>query len=100
MAKKKNSFLKLTDALNKIAPDGDMLDVSPLGKIDEWLNTGSYILNAALSGSLFGGLPNRRSLALAGETGTGKTYIALSICREAQKNGYDIIYFDSEGAID
>lgn len=31
---------------------------------------------------------------------TGKTYIALSICREAIKKGYNIIYFDSEGSID
>ncbi len=100
MVKKKSSFLQLTDALNKISPDGEFLETSPLGIIDEWLNTGSYILNAALSGSLFGGLPNRRSLVLAGEEGTGKTYIALSICRQAQAKDYEIIYFDSEGAID
>jgi intein/homing endonuclease len=31
---------------------------------------------------------------------TGKTYIALSICRNAQKMGYTPIYFDSEGSID
>jgi len=107
MAKKKiseeissNSFSKLNDFLNKIAPDGEILDINPIAKIDEWISTGSYILNAALSGSIFGGLPNRRSLVLAGEEGTGKTFIALSICRNAQKMGYDIIYFDSEGAID
>lgn len=31
---------------------------------------------------------------------TGKTYVALSMCRMAQKMGYDILYCDSEGAID
>ena len=68
MAKKKaidlkapGSFSKLNDLLNTIAPDGEMLDINPIAKIDEWIPTGSYILNAALSGSLFGGLPNRRS---------------------------------------
>lgn len=105
MAKKKiltkGSFSALNDLLNKIAPDGEMIEVNPIAKIDEWISTGSYILNAALSGSLFGGLPNRRSLALAGEEGTGKTYIALSICRNAIRyHDYDIIYFDSEGSID
>jgi len=101
MAKKtQSSFSVLSDALDKVAPDGAIIDDSPLAKIDEWIGTGSYILNAALSGSLYGGVPNRRSLALAGETGTGKTYIALSICRNAQAMGYDVIYFDSEGAID
>jgi len=98
--KEKSSFLKLSDALNKIAPDGELIETSPLAKIDEWIPTGSYILNAALSGSLFGGLPNRRSLVLASPPECGKTYIALSICRKAQQMGYDIIYFDSEGAID
>ena len=107
MAKKKatssnepGSFSKLNDLLNKIAPDGEILDINPIAKIDEWISTGSYILNAALSGSIFGGLPNRRSLVLAGEEGTGKTFIAMSIVRNAQKMGYTPIYFDSEGSID
>lgn len=106
MAKKKiitgqASFSALNDLLNKIAPDGEMIEVNPIAKIDEWIRTGSYILNAALSGSLFGGMPNRRSLVFAGEEGTGKTYLALSICRNAIRyNNYDVIYFDSEGAID
>jgi RecA/RadA recombinase len=99
-SKEPGSFSKLNDLLNKIAPDGEMLDINPIAKIDEWISTGSYILNAALSGSLFGGLPNRRSLVLAGEEGTGKTFIAMSIVRNAQKMGYTPIYFDSEGAID
>lgn len=95
------SFSTLNDMLNKIAPDGEMIEINPIAKIDEWISTGSYILNACLSGSIFGGLPNRRSLVLAGEEGTGKTYIALSICRQGIKNqGYDVIYFDSEGSID
>ena len=95
------SFSQLNDFLNNIAPDGEILDINPIAKIDEWIGTGSYILNAALSGSIFGGIPNRRSLVLAGEEGTGKTFIALSACRIAQRElDYDIIYFDSEGAID
>lgn len=31
---------------------------------------------------------------------TGKTFLALSICRNAQKKGYIPIYMDSEGSID
>ena len=77
MAKKKTSseptslgtFSKLNDLLNTIAPDGEMIDINPIAKIDEWIPTGWYILNAALSGSLFGGLPNRRSICLAGSEG-------------------------------
>ena len=98
--KKPVSFSELNDTLSEFSPDGDILENSVYAKIDEFIPTGPYILNAALSGSLFGGMPNRRSLTFAGEEGTGKTYLALSICRNAQAMGYNIIYYDSEGGID
>lgn len=106
MAKKKAitgnaSFSDLNNFLNTISPDGEIIDDNPIAKIDEWISSGSYILNAALSGSVFGGLPNRRSLGLAGEEGSGKTFIALSIVRNAiNHHDYHCIYMDSEGAID
>ncbi|MEG1008907.1 MAG: hypothetical protein RSF67_03675 [Clostridia bacterium] len=45
------------------------MENSTYATIDEWVPTGSYILNACISGSLFGGLPNRRSICLAGDSG-------------------------------
>jgi len=98
--KKVVSFSELNDALSVFSPDGDILEDSIYARIDEFIPTGPYILNAALSGSLFGGMPNRRSLTFAGEEGTGKTYLALSICRNAIAMGYNIVYYDSEGGID
>ena len=106
MAKEKSvsgfvdSWDKLNTLLNKIAPDGEMMDINPIAKIDEWIGTGWYILNAAFSGSMFGGVPNRRSIALVGDEGTGKTFLAMSIVRNAQAMGYTPIYCDSEGSID
>jgi RecA/RadA recombinase len=106
MAKKENvkkeqsSFLELNQALSKISPDGAIIEDSIYAKIDEWIPTGSYVLNAAMSGSLFGGMPNRRSLLLSGEESTGKTFLALSIVKNAQDMGYFPIYYDTEGAID
>jgi len=97
---KSTSFLELNDALNKISPDGGLIEDVTYTRIDEWISTGSYILNACISGSLFGGMPNRRSLLLAGVNSTGKSYLALSICRNAQSMGYNVIYVDTEGAID
>lgn len=94
------SIDKLNQLLNTIAPDGEIMDVNPVAKIDEWIPTGWYILNAAFSGSLFGGLPNRRSVAFAGDEGTGKTFLAMSLVRNAQAMGYFPIYCDSEGSID
>lgn len=100
--KKIKSFNALNDFLNTFDGDGDILENAAFAKIDEWIPTGYYILNAAFSGSIFGGIPNRRSIAFAGEQGSGKTFLALSIARNAQlmKDPYDIIIFDSEGSID
>ena len=53
-----------------------------------------------MTGSIFKGVPSGRVLTLAGEPGTGKSFLAVSICREAQKKGYTPVYMDSEGAID
>lgn len=81
-------------------PFGDVISESKYSKIAEWIPTGNYHLNALISGSLFNGVPNNRSVALVGESGVGKTYLLLNMCREAQGMGYHIIYFDSEGAVD
>jgi RecA/RadA recombinase len=97
---KEFSFNDLDEQLTKISPKGSVISVNSYSRIDEWISTGNYLLNAQLSGSLFGGIPNSRSICLAGESGTGKTFLALNICREAQLMGYNIIYCDSEAAVD
>jgi RecA/RadA recombinase len=45
-------------------------------------------------------MPAGRVLTLAGSSGCGKSYLALSFCRNAQKKGYTPLYLDSESAID
>ena len=44
------------------------------GDVDNFIDTGSFILNGLLSGSIYGGLPSNKITALAGESATGKTY--------------------------
>lgn len=104
MAKQKSefSFLDLDKELSKIAgfETGSILAENTFSEVDEWIPTGNYLLNAQLSGSLFGGIPNTRSLGLMGDPGTGKSFVCLNVAREAQKKGYDVIYCDTEGAID
>jgi len=100
LSKTATTFSELNDTLSKISPNGAIIENSIYAKIDEWIPTGSYILNAAMSGSLFGGMPNRRSLMFAGVEGTGKTFLTLSIVRNAQAMDYFPIYYDSEGSID
>jgi RecA/RadA recombinase len=71
------------------------------GDITTYVDTGSYIFNALVSGSLFGGLPSNKVTALAGESSTGKTFFALSVVRNFLDSNPDggVIYFESESAI-
>jgi RecA/RadA recombinase len=96
------SFLDLDRELSKIKgfETGSILTDNTFSEVDEWIPTGNYLLNAQLSGTLFGGIPNTRSLGLMGDPGTGKSFVCLNVAREAQKKGYDVIYCDTEGAID
>ena len=71
------------------------------GDITNYVDTGSYIFNALVSGSIYGGLPASKVTALAGESSTGKTFFALSVVRnflEANPKG-GVIYFETESAI-
>ncbi len=99
---KEFSFLDLDKELSKIGgfETGSILSENTFSEVDEWIPTGNYLLNAQLSGTLFGGIPNSRSLGLMGDPGTGKSFVCLNVAREAQKKGYDVIYCDTEGAID
>ena len=71
------------------------------GDVTSFVDTGSYSFNALLSGSIYGGLPNNRITAIAGEAATGKTFFALGICKNFLDTSPDagIIYFESENAI-
>lgn len=71
------------------------------GDCDSYVDTGSYILNALISGSIYGGLPSNKITALAGESSTGKTFFALSICKHYLNSNPDaqVIYFETESAV-
>lgn len=86
--------------LQKVDDSVEILSKSVYSKIEDWIPSGNYILNACLSGDLFKGAPSGRILMLAGESGTGKSFLAVSFCREAQKMGYTPVYLDSENSID
>ena len=68
---------------------------------ESYISTGAYAFNALLSGSLYGGIPNNKIVALAGEQATGKTYFAMNIVREflASNPKAMVLYFDSEQAV-
>ena len=71
------------------------------GDVDSFIDTGSYVFNALLSGSIHGGLPSNKITALAGESATGKTFFLMGIVKNFldanPKSG--VVYFESESAI-
>ena len=86
----------LNDENTTIAEDG--LNSSEFsGTVD----TGCYILNAALSGSLYGGVPNNKITAFAGESATGKTFFVMGVVKQFLNDNPDaaVFYFDTEAAV-
>lgn len=87
---------ELNDENTTIAEDG--LNSSEFsGTVD----TGSFILNAALSGSLYGGVPNNKITAFAGESATGKTFFVMGVVKQFLDDNPDaaVFYFDTEAAV-
>ena len=71
------------------------------GDVTGLIGTGSYSLNALLSGSIYGGLPANKVTAFAGEPSTGKTFYTINVCRQFLQDNPEgfVFYFESESAI-
>jgi RecA/RadA recombinase len=95
---KKFEFSKVGSILDNISKTVG-IHIDKEVKEKTYISTGSYMLNAALSGSLFGGVGSRGISVFGGPEASGKTFLALNIMREAQKTGYSVIYIDTEHAI-
>ena len=90
----------LMSLVNSFDKDSEIIASSSYSNIEDWISTGNYILNACMSGDIYKAVPTGRVVTFAGTSGAGKSFLACSVCREAQKKGYIPIYLDSEGAID
>ena len=74
---------------------------SDIDETERFIDTGSHIFNALVSGSVYGGVSTNKITAIAGETSTGKTYFSLAIVKnflDTNPDGY-CLYFDTEAAI-
>jgi len=71
------------------------------GDVTQWIDTGSYVFNALLSGSIYGGLPANKITALAGESATGKTFFTLGLIKHFLDSNSDagVFFFESESAL-
>jgi RecA/RadA recombinase len=91
-------FLK--DIVKEIGDDFTKL-ASDIDETETYVDTGSYIFNALVSGSVFGGVSGNKITAIAGESSTGKTFFSLAVVKnflDSNPDGY-CLYFDTEAAI-
>ena len=74
---------------------------SEINETEHYVDTGSYIFNALVSGSIFGGVSGNKITAIAGESSTGKTFFSLAVVKNFLDNNPDgyCLYFDTESAI-
>ena len=74
---------------------------SDIDETEQYVDTGSYIFNGLVSGSLFGGVSGNKITAIAGESSTGKTFFSLAVVQnflDSNPDGY-CLYFDTEAAV-
>ena len=91
-------FLK--DIVKEIGGEYTQL-ASDIDETEKYVDTGSYIFNALVSGSIFGGVSGNKITAIAGESSTGKTFFSLAVVKnflDTNPDGY-CLYFDTEAAI-
>ena len=91
-------FLK--DIVKEIGDDYTKL-ASDIDETETYVDTGSYIFNALVSGSIFGGVSGNKITAIAGESSTGKTFFSLAVVKnflDTHPDGY-CLYFDTEAAV-
>ena len=93
-----NDFLK--EIVKEIGDDFTQL-ASNIDDTENYVDTGSYIFNGLVSGSIYGGVSGNKITAIAGESSTGKTFFSLAVVKnflDSNPDGY-CLYFDTEAAV-
>jgi len=91
-------FLK--DIVKEIGNEYSQL-ASDIDETERYVDTGSYIFNGLVSGSIYGGVSGNKITAIAGESSTGKTFFSLAVVKnflDSNPDGY-CLYFDTEAAV-
>ena len=77
----------------------DLKEANPT-EVTQWIPTGSRWLDSIICRGHYAGIPVGKVSEIAGLEATGKSYMAAQIAANAQEMGMDVVYFDSESAID
>ena len=98
---KASSLKDIFEAVDALNTDASLLsEENSLSIVNDWIDTGSYALNAIFSGSVYRGVPVGRVTGFSGPSGAGKTLIINKIIANAQKKGYFAAIWDTEAAVD
>ena len=98
----KLSIEQMRNLINKKAGINVAHDLSSENptEVKQWIPTGSRWLDSIVCRGKLAGIPVGKVVEIAGLESTGKSYMAAQIAANAQKMDIDVIYFDSESAID
>jgi RecA/RadA recombinase len=90
----------LNDIVKEIGAEHATL-ASDIDESERYIDSGSYIFNALISGSIHGGFSGNKITAIAGESSTGKTFFSLAVVKNFldQNPTGMVLYFDTESAI-
>ena len=90
----------LNELIKDIGDDHATL-ASDIDESERFVDTGSFIFNALVSGSIYGGVSGNKITAIAGESSTGKTFFSLAVVKHFLDSDPTAIcvYFDTESAI-
>jgi len=91
------SYGQLASLIDKISDETRVIIEND--EKQECIGTGVYILNALLSKSIYGGVAADRITIFAGEPNTGKSYVLYNIARNAQKDGFYVLFIDTEHSV-
>ena len=69
-------------------------------EVTDWIPTGSKWLDSIICKGRSAGIPVGKICEIAGLEATGKSFLAAQVAANAQDMGIDVVYFDSESAID
>ena len=92
------NFLK--DIIKEVGDEYAQI-ASDIDETETYVDTGSYIFNGLVSGSIFGGVSGNKITAIAGESSTGKTFFSLAVVKNFLDSNPDgmCVYFDTEAAV-
>jgi recombination protein RecA len=98
----KLSISQMRELINKKAGTEvayNLLDDNPTD-VSDWIATGSRWLDSIICKGKLAGIPVGKISEIAGLSASGKSYMAAQIAANAQKQGIEVVYFDSESALD